>query len=45
MVTSIIGGRVVMRDRKLLTMDLPETRKEVRKIATAIGEDFSSLAP
>lgn len=43
-VTSIIGGRVVMRDRKLLTMDLPEIMKEVRKIAAAIGKDISSLA-
>jgi 5-methylthioadenosine/S-adenosylhomocysteine deaminase len=41
-VTSIIGGRVVMRDRKLLTMDLPIIMKEVRKIAAAIGKDFST---
>jgi 5-methylthioadenosine/S-adenosylhomocysteine deaminase len=39
-VTSIIAGSVVMRDRKLLTMDLPVIMKEVRTIAAAIGKDF-----
>ena len=41
-ITSIIGGRVVMRDRKLLTMDLPMIMNEVRKIAAAIGKVFST---
>jgi cytosine/adenosine deaminase-related metal-dependent hydrolase len=34
--TSIIGGRVVMRDRRLLTIDLAEAVRAVRKI----GEDI-----
>jgi 5-methylthioadenosine/S-adenosylhomocysteine deaminase len=41
-VTSIIAGKVVMRDRKLLTMDLPVIMKEVRTIAAAIKKNFSS---
>jgi 5-methylthioadenosine/S-adenosylhomocysteine deaminase len=41
-VTSIIGGRMVMRERKILTMDLPVIMKEVRKITEAIGKDFSA---
>jgi 5-methylthioadenosine/S-adenosylhomocysteine deaminase len=39
--TGIIGGRVVMRDRKLLTMNLPVVTQEVRKIAKTIKGDFS----
>jgi 5-methylthioadenosine/S-adenosylhomocysteine deaminase len=35
--TSIIGGRVVMRDRKLLTMDLSVIAREVRTIAHKIN--------
>jgi 5-methylthioadenosine/S-adenosylhomocysteine deaminase len=34
-VTSIIGGRIVMRDRKLLTVDVPTVSNEVRKIVSA----------
>lgn len=41
-VTSIIGGRMVMRERKILNMDLPVIMKEVRKITAAIGKDFSA---
>jgi 5-methylthioadenosine/S-adenosylhomocysteine deaminase len=39
---SIIGGKVIMRDRKLLTMDLPVVVKEVRNIAVHIAKDVSS---
>ena len=35
--TSIIGGKIVMRDRKLLTMDLDSVTREVRKIANKIS--------
>jgi 5-methylthioadenosine/S-adenosylhomocysteine deaminase len=35
--TSIIGGKVVMHDRKLLTIDLPLIAQEVRKIAHKIS--------
>ena len=35
--TSIIGGKTVMRDRKLLTMDLDSVTQEVRKIANQIS--------
>jgi len=38
-VTSIIGGRVVMRDRRLLTIDLPSVMDEVRKIGDAIRHE------
>jgi 5-methylthioadenosine/S-adenosylhomocysteine deaminase len=37
--TSIIGGRVVMRNRRLLTIDLNEIIGEVRKIGKAIQEE------
>jgi 5-methylthioadenosine/S-adenosylhomocysteine deaminase len=37
-VTSIIDGRVVMKDRHLLTIDLPEVMDEVRRIAGVIKE-------
>ena len=40
--TSIIGGRIVMRNRKMLTMDLPAVAMEVRKIAAAIAKERSS---
>lgn len=36
-VTSIIDGRVVMKDRRLLTIDLNEVMGEVRKIGTTIA--------
>jgi len=36
--TSIIAGRVVMKDRRLCFVDLPEAMKEVRKIAGVIRE-------
>jgi 5-methylthioadenosine/S-adenosylhomocysteine deaminase len=35
--TSIIGGRIVMRDRRLLTLDVEAVMEEVRKIAATIG--------
>lgn len=35
--TAIIGGRVVMRDRRLLTIDIGEVMAEVRRIAASIG--------
>ncbi len=34
--TSIIGGRIVMRDRRLLTLDLEEAMAKVRTIAATI---------
>jgi 5-methylthioadenosine/S-adenosylhomocysteine deaminase len=34
--TSIIGGRIVMRDRRLLTLDVGSAMAEVRKIAAGI---------
>ncbi len=41
-VTSIIAGRTVMRDRNILTMDLSLIIKEVRKITAKIGNDLSA---
>lgn len=40
--TSIIGGQVVMRNRRLLTIDLNEVMVEVRRIGAAIrhGRDY-----
>jgi len=35
-VTSIIDGRVVMKDRRLLTIDLNAVMGEVRKIGTKV---------
>ncbi|MHB9099250.1 MAG: amidohydrolase [Syntrophales bacterium] len=35
--TAIIGGKVVMRDRRLLTIDIDTVIAEVRKIAASIG--------
>jgi 5-methylthioadenosine/S-adenosylhomocysteine deaminase len=39
--TSIIGGKVVMRDRKLLTMDLTAVVQEINKIAENIRKGSS----
>lgn len=39
--TSIIGGKIVMHDRKLLHVDLPLIMCEVRKIAEAIAHNYS----
>jgi 5-methylthioadenosine/S-adenosylhomocysteine deaminase len=38
-VTSIIDGRVVMKDRHLLTIDLNEVMSEVRKIGATIARE------
>jgi 5-methylthioadenosine/S-adenosylhomocysteine deaminase len=38
-VTSIIDGRVVMKDRRLLTVDLNEVMGEVRKIGAIIARE------
>ena len=37
--TSIIGGKIVMKDRKLLTIDLDSAMENVRAIATLIIKD------
>ena len=37
--TSIIGGKIVMKDRKLLTIDPASAMSEVRKIAAVIAAD------
>lgn len=37
--TSIIGGRIVMRDRQLLTIDVNEAMENVRKIAANIAQN------
>jgi len=37
--TSIIDGRVVMKDRRLLTIDLNEVMGEVRKIGTTVAKE------
>ncbi|HYA13865.1 MAG TPA: amidohydrolase [Syntrophales bacterium] len=39
--TSIIGGNIVMHERKLLHVDLPSIIHEVRKIAQAIGDNYT----
>jgi 5-methylthioadenosine/S-adenosylhomocysteine deaminase len=39
--TSIIGGNIVMHDRKLLHVDLPSIIHEVRKIAQAIANNYT----
>jgi hypothetical protein len=40
--TSIIGGNIVMHERKLIHVDLPSIMQEVRIIAKAIaGNSFS----
>ena len=35
--TSIIGGKIVMQDRKLPLVDLPSIMQEVKSIAKSIG--------
>ncbi len=40
--TSVIGGRIVMRDRRLLTMDIASAITGVRKIAQSINADRGS---
>ncbi|MHB8908291.1 MAG: amidohydrolase [Syntrophales bacterium] len=37
--TSIIGGKIVMRDRSLLTIDIDTVMAEVRNIARSIGRN------
>jgi 5-methylthioadenosine/S-adenosylhomocysteine deaminase len=39
--TSIIGGNIVMHDRKLLHVDLPSIIHEVSKIAQAIADNYT----
>ena len=36
--TAVIGGRVVMEDRRFLTVDVPALYREIRAAAKAIGE-------
>jgi 5-methylthioadenosine/S-adenosylhomocysteine deaminase len=40
--TSIIGGKIIMENRRLLTIDLPQTMDNVRKIAEHIKENNNS---
>ena len=40
--TSIIGGKVVMHERKLLQVDIPSIMREVRSIAKAIADNSNS---
>jgi 5-methylthioadenosine/S-adenosylhomocysteine deaminase len=35
--TAIVGGRVVMQDRKMTTLDVDTLYREIRKAARAIG--------
>jgi 5-methylthioadenosine/S-adenosylhomocysteine deaminase len=37
--TAVVGGRIVMRDRRLLTIDLPAAMQEVRRIGRRIIAD------
>jgi 5-methylthioadenosine/S-adenosylhomocysteine deaminase len=37
-VASIIGGRIVMKERRLLQIDLASIMEEVRRIASRISE-------
>ncbi|PKN36162.1 MAG: amidohydrolase [Deltaproteobacteria bacterium HGW-Deltaproteobacteria-19] len=37
--TAIVGGKVVMKDRRLLTIDLPAVMEEVRRIGRTIQTD------
>jgi hypothetical protein len=39
--TSIIGGKLVMENRRLLTMDLPDVMERVRAIAANIQSEHS----
>jgi 5-methylthioadenosine/S-adenosylhomocysteine deaminase len=43
--TVIIGGRVVMRDKKLLTVDEPATIAKAREYKTKIEASLKSVAP
>jgi 5-methylthioadenosine/S-adenosylhomocysteine deaminase len=43
--TVIVGGRMVVRDRKLLTLDLAETLARVRELASPLTLPHSSAAP
>jgi 5-methylthioadenosine/S-adenosylhomocysteine deaminase len=40
-VTAVVGGRIVMKDRLLLTIDLPTAMREVRGIGRMIRTDRS----
>jgi 5-methylthioadenosine/S-adenosylhomocysteine deaminase len=40
-VTAVVGGRIVMKDRRLLTIDLPAAMREVRGIGRMIRTDRS----
>ena len=40
--TSIINGKIVMHERKLLHVDLASILHEVRKIAKSIGDNYTS---
>jgi 5-methylthioadenosine/S-adenosylhomocysteine deaminase len=37
--TAVVGGRVVMEDRRFLTVDVPALYQEVRTAAKAIGDE------
>jgi 5-methylthioadenosine/S-adenosylhomocysteine deaminase len=37
-VTSIIGGKIVMKERRLLQIDVSSTMEEVRRIASRISD-------
>ncbi len=42
--TSVIAGKVVMKDRRLLTIDLPAAMEEVRRIGARILADRAGIS-
>ena len=37
--TAVVGGRVIMEDRKFLTLDVAALYQEIRRAAKTIGEE------
>jgi hypothetical protein len=43
--TTIVAGKVLMRDRQLLTLDEAKIASEARRLAPAIWERYESYVP
>ena len=43
--TTMVAGRVLMRDRQILTLDVDAITAEARRLAPAVWERYNTFVP